>query len=417
MADMSARAEPPRPPLPAARGASLPVPSAEARALSDTLAARIDAAMAQAGGFLTFEAFMDLALYAPGLGYYSAGSRKLAEPGADAAPDGDFTTAPQMTPLYAQALARQVAELLRACDSRQIVELGAGSGELAAGLIEALAAAGLEVDYAIVEVSADLRARQAARLQGRDGARVRHLEALPERIDGVVLANEVFDALPVRRIVKRGDRWLECGLERHTGSAPDDPPERRWAWAERAAEPALAPPVEWAHELCEGYRTEIGTRAQALVRTLGERLGRGALLIVDYGFPEAEYYHPQRSDGTLMAHVRHRAHGELRLWPGLQDLTAHVDFTALAVAGQDVGLEVLGFTGQGRFLLNLGLLQLLQNAAFPSEIERLRATSAVQRLLAEHEMGELFKVLLLARGLALAAPPQGFASGNRVHRL
>jgi SAM-dependent MidA family methyltransferase len=369
------------------------------------MVAHIRAAIELAGGFLPFDRYMDLALYAPGLGYYAAGATKLG-------PGGDFVTAPELTPLFAGALATQIMSILAVTGRREIVELGGGSGRLAADLLHALAARdALPSRYAILEVSPDLRERQRATL-ARDAAvhrpLVAWLDALPDAIDGVVIANEVLDALPVRIAVRRRGAWLERGVTWDLeGSC--------FAWAERPADSGLAALAAARFPAGGDYVSEINLRAEALVEAVARRLAQGAALFIDYGFPAAEYYHPQRNRGTLMCHFRHRAHDNPFAWPGLTDITAHVDFTAMAEAGERAGLEVAGFAAQAPFLVGGGILDALA-AVGPSEsLAYIAAAAPVQKLLAPAEMGELFKVLALARTPPIAWP--GFSFADRRHRL
>ncbi len=341
---------------------------------------------------------MALALYAPGLGYYAAGSRQF---GAMPASGSDFVTAPELSPLFGAALARQVEQALRASGGGEVFEFGAGSGALAGQLLQAL---GPQLArYSIVDVSGALRARQAERLAAW-GERVRWLDAWPESMHGVVVGNEVLDAMPVQLLHWDGRAWRERGVVLQGEG---------FGWRDRPT--TLRPPVPATADaaLAAGTVTEIHPQSQAFIRTLAERLVRGAAFFIDYGFPEAEYYHPQRSGGTLMCHQRHRADDNPLVDVGDKDITAHVDFSGIALAAQDAGLEVLGYTSQARFLMNCGLLQMLQGAD-P------RALAPAQKLLNEHEMGELFKVIGLGRGLA-GGPggfqALGFAAGDRTHML
>ncbi len=354
------------------------------------LAQKIGLALQAAGGWLPFDRYMAMALYEPGLGYYARGHTvfgTLPEDGSD------FVTAPELSPLFGQALARQVAQALQAVSSGDIIEFGAGSGALAAQVLQAL---GSQVRrYRIVELSSALRARQAQRL-APFAAQVQWLDAWPDTIEGVVLGNEVLDAMPVQLLHWDGTQWLERGV----CSGPDG----AWAWADRAT--ALRPPVDGG--FVPGTVVEIHPQAEAFVRSLAQRLVRGVALFIDYGFPEAEYYHPQRTGGTLMCHRAHRADSHPLLDVGEKDITAHVNFSGLALAAQDAGLQVLGYTSQAHFLINCGLPELLQGA----DVQTLAHT---QKLMAEHEMGELFKVLALARGVALDA--LGFVRGDRCHML
>jgi len=386
------------------RSPDLPEPDADARAHSALVVDAVVRAVRQAGGFLPFDRYMQIALYAPGLGYYVAGARKFGAA-------GDFVTAPELTPLFGATLARQVAEILAATDAREIVEFGAGSGRLAADVLGALAATGaLPTRYRIVEVSPELAQRQRDTLARHDAAlasRVEWLAAPPERIDGVVVMNEVVDAVPPSLVARRDGAWRERGVVlRDDGTL---------ALADRPLADANLRALAQARFPDGDYASELNPAAEALVEDVGRRLVGGAMLVLDYGFPRHEYYHPQRDGGTLMAHRRHRAHGDPLSWPGLTDLTAHVDFTAVAEAGERAGLTVAGFASQAGFLLGLGVLDRLAAMGPPSSPAYLRAASAVQTLTSPAEMGELFKVLALARSDGIAWP--GFALADMTHRL
>ncbi|HSC24399.1 MAG TPA: SAM-dependent methyltransferase [Casimicrobiaceae bacterium] len=367
------------------RGA-LPAPAADARAHSARVVAHIREAIEREGGSIPFTRYMELALYAPGLGYYVAGSRKFGEA-------GDFVTGPELSPLYGAALARQIAAILDASANREIVEFGAGSGALAASVLEALAAADAQASrYRILEVSPTLRDAQrttiAARLPGML-ERVDWIERMPATIDGAVVMNEVLDAIPPRLVDRREGAWLERGVTWRDGA---------FAWrAQPLADAGVEALARERYPAHGDYASELNPAAEALVTTVGRRLASGALLVIDYGFPRAEYYHPQRSGGTLVGHYRHRVHADPFLWPGLSDLTSHVDFTAIARAGERAGLHVAGFTTQASFLIGCGILDRLREAGAPESARYLRAASAVQKLLSPSEMGELFKALLLAR--------------------
>jgi SAM-dependent MidA family methyltransferase len=365
---------------------ALPLPGDAARAHSERVVAHIRDAIDAAGGFLPFSRYMELALYAPGLGYYVSGTRKFG-------PAGDFVTAPELSPLYGAALARQLAPILRATRG-EIVELGAGSGALAASVLRALSRMNCApAAYRILEVSPALREEQRATIAARAADEQKHVEwipRLPDMVDGVVLLNEVLDAVSPALIARRGDAWFERGVAWRDGAL---------AWDERPLVDARLLAIARERFPPDGdYVSEVNAAAEALVSTLGRRLASGALLIVDYGFPASEYYHPQRSEGTLVGHYRHRVHADPFLWPGLSDLTAHVDFTAIAEAGVRAGLRVKAFATQASFLLGCGILDLLRDVGAPHSLDYLRAASEVQKLLAPSEMGELFKVLLLARG-------------------
>jgi SAM-dependent MidA family methyltransferase len=358
-----------------------------------SLADRIHAEIAAAGGWLPFDRFMALALYEPGLGYYTGGRRKFGRMPSEGS---DFVTAPEMSPLFGRALARQVAQAMDASGCREVVEFGAGSGALAAQLIAELDSLGAGLArYAIVELSAELRERQRERLAHWAG-RVEWLDELPEAMEAVVVGNEVLDAMPVQLIAFDGQAWLERGVvSAGAGFAFEDRDSR------------LRPPVETG--FVPGTVTEIHPQAEAFTRTLAQRLKRGAAFFIDYGFPEAEYYHPQRRGGTLMCHQGHRADPDPLVAVGDKDITAHVNFTGIALAGQDAGLVVLGYTSQANFLLNCGIADLMAGTS-------LSERAMAHRLLAEHEMGELFKVIGFA---PLDAPfdALGFERGDRSHKL
>ena len=378
-----------------------------------TLGERIAAEIATAGGWLPFDRFMQMALYAPGLGYYARDARQF---GVLAKDGSDFVTAPELSPLFARALATQIAESLAATGTDEVWEFGAGSGALAAGLIDALDALGQPLArYTIVDVSGALRARQQARLAAH-GERVRWASQLPDALRGVVVGNEVLDAMPVKLLARRAGAWHERGVVLESnrppaldGQAPAaiENEAIRFAWQDRPTD--LRPPfeVDGAHD----YVTEIHPQARAFIATVAgllQRGGAGAAYFIDYGFPEAEYYHPQRDAGTLVCHRAHRVDDDPLSDVGDKDITAHVNFTDVALAAQDAGLDVLGYTSQSRFLLNCGIAPMMEASALPA-----RATA--MKLLAEHEMGELFKVI----GFATPGHPPalGFAAGDRSHRL
>lgn len=376
---------------------SLPEPSAAQKEHSDRLRERIASDIRAHGGWIPFDRYMQQVLYAPGLGYYSAGAAKIG----DAAAGGDFVTAPEISPLFAQALAAQVAQIFEHTPA-QIVEFGAGSGRFAADLIAALRARGVPcVRYAIVEVSPDLRQRQQQRLAQ---ARVEWLDTAPAGFEGVMLANEVLDVMPVRLFARGVGKVVERGVGLQDG---------RFVFIEREAPAELRAAVAAIEadvgELPAGYGSEIAFEARAWMASVGEWLRRGVLLAVDYGFPRREYYHPQRLMGTIMCHYRHHAHADPFWWPGLNDLTAHVDFSSMAEAAHAVGLDVLGYTSQAHFLLNCGLVDRLGEHHAPA------SSAAAHRLVSEAEMGELFKVLAVGRGIDV--PLVGFARGDRLHRL
>jgi SAM-dependent MidA family methyltransferase len=352
---------------------------------------------------------MELALYAPGLGYYSGGAHKFGA-------DGDFTTAPELTPLFGQALARQIAQVLAASAPR-VIEAGAGSGRLAADLLPALDALGaLPERYEILELSGELRARQRATLEAHAPAyleRVVWLDQLPEDFSGCLIGNEVLDAMPTHAV-----RWTADGIaERGVGIAGD-----RLVWADGppgAAGVALSAAAK-ALPVAPPYRGEISLAVRAWIAELARRLEKGALLLLDYGLPRRELYLPSRDGGTVRCHYRHRAHDDPFWYPGLSDITSHVDFTAVAEAGFDAGLSVLGYTSQAAFLVNCGIGELLLakvGADNTATQAGLKAQGAVNILLSPNEMGELFKVIALGRGLDPRQPLLGFARGDRTHAL
>jgi SAM-dependent MidA family methyltransferase len=380
----------------------LPAPTAEALAHSVRVTAHLRELIIGAGGWLPFSRFMEAALYAPGLGYYAAGAMKFGAA-------GDFVTAPELTPLFGRTLARAIWPVL-AQTSGEILELGAGSGRLALDILGELERIGaLPARYSILEVSADLRQRQqalVARESPRLAGRVQWLDALPEHFSGVMLGNEVLDALPVELV-----HWTENGPLARGVVADGD----RFAWADRPiADSSLRTRAE-AMALARGYVSEIGLAAEGLIASLARTLTHGLVLMVDYGFGQAEYYHPQRYMGTLRAHYRHHALDDPFHLPGLTDLTAHVDFSALARAGEAEGLTLAGYTTQASFLLASGLPDLLLQTPPDDVAAYLPQANSVQRLVSPAEMGELFKVIGLSRGAI--GELAGFAQGDRRHAL
>jgi SAM-dependent MidA family methyltransferase len=362
---------------------------AEANSLTTGLQALLAQAVQRAGGWLPFDRFMALALSVPGLGCSANGSWKF---GRMPASGSDFVTAPEMTPLFGRALAAQIADALAATRCDEVWEFGAGSGALAAQLLAAL---GDKVRrYTIVDLSGTLRARQQE-LLAPFGERVAWADQLPDSIRGVVVGNEVLDAMPVKLLVRTGGSWHERGV---TASGGD------FAWLDRVTE--LRPPMEIEGD--QDYLTEVHPQCEAFIRTLADRLAQGAAFFLDYGFPEREYYHPQRHMGTLMCHRGHVSDPDPLHDVGLKDITAHVNFSAVAFAAQEAGLPTLGYATQARFLMNCGIVPLLAEASLAERI-------AGQRLIAEHEMGELFKVIGFYRGDFWNAI--GFAEGDRTHTL
>ncbi len=380
----------------------LPEPSPEALAHSARLEAVVRDAIAAAGGVLPFDRYMELALYAPGLGYYVAGARKLGAA-------GDFVTAPEVSRLFGRCIARQCAELLGELGGGDILELGAGSGALAADLLAELDRLGCSPRrYLILDVSPELRARQAEALAARVPellGSVDWLETLPPpgSFRGVVLGNEVLDALPVHRFRVAGDAVLEGAV----GVSPEGLVER---WIP-AVSPGLTEAVEGIEALVgglpEGYRSEVSLRLAPWLAAVAGTLEAGALLLVDYGYTRHEYYHPDRGSGTLMCHYRHRVHGDPLRLLGLQDITASVDFSAVAEAGAAAGLSLAGYTTQASFLLANGLDRLLAESDPSDTVRHLALVQGVKRLTLPGEMGERFKVIGLDKGLG--RPWSGFA--------
>lgn len=373
-------------------------PAVEAHALAHSrrLLELIGVEVARCAGWIGFDRYMQLALYAPGLGYYSGGATKLG--GA-----GDFVTAPELSSLFGRTLARQIAEVLSDIGG-DVLELGAGSGCLAAHILEALGESGpLPARYLILEVSAELAARQRQllrKLAPELASRVAWIERVPAAFRGIVLCNEVLDALPTHLIV-----WTDTGIcERGVACSGD-----ALVWEDRAlTEPTLLARSRRLNPT-PPYLSEMAQIGPALIRTLAGALQCGALLLIDYGFGEREYYHPQRRHGTLMCHFRHRVHEDPFFLPGLQDISSHVDFTAVTRAGGDAGLELLGYTTQAQFLINLGITELMAQTPAADSAAYLPLAAQAHKLLSPAEMGELFKVLALGRGIE--RPLAGFGSG------
>jgi SAM-dependent MidA family methyltransferase len=381
--------------------ATASIPSVASDPLPAPIALVIAEEIRRCGGWIGFERFMAMALYQPGLGYYSGGDRQF---GALPSSGSDFITAPELSPLFGRALARQVAQALAATGTREVWEFGAGSGALACHLLQTLDALGAAVDrYTIVDLSGTLRERQRQRLAQEVpqlADKVRWIDTLPPTFEGVVVGNEVLDAMPVVLVAWDGVQWQERGvaLDEAVGVL-------QFVWADRPTD--LRPPVDLG--FVPDTVTELPRQASAFLATLAEGLTRGAAFFIDYGFPEHEFYHPQRTGGTLMCHRGHQADPDPLHDIGLKDLTAHVDFTAIALAGQEAGLEVLGYTSQARFLFNCGLLADLEDAD-------LRGRAMAQKLVTEHEMGELFKVIGFVTE-AHTFEAIGFSVGDRSHTL
>jgi SAM-dependent MidA family methyltransferase len=381
---------------------TLPAPTADEQTHSGKLREHIRAEIGASGGAISFARFMQLALYAPGLGYYVAGQHKFGG-------GGDFITAPELGSLFARCLARQCRQILVALAGGDMLETGAGSGILAADLLVELESLGsLPEHYFILELSIELRARQAETLRQKAShllARVHWLDALPTQFRGIVLANELLDAMPVERF-----KVTENGISQLHVAWDDD----RFTWREQPADLPIRTRVE-PLALAPDFTSEVNLHAEAWVRSTADILQQGVLLLIDYGFPRAEFYHPQRTHGTLMCHYRHRAHPDPLLLVGLQDITAHVDFTAMAEAGTASGLALLGYTSQAAFLIGGGLEQLLAMSAPENTRAHLELTQQIKKLTLPHEMGELFKVMALGRGMSEPLP--GFSIQDRRGRL
>ena len=383
-------------------GMSLPAPDRDALSASQSLQQRIAAEIERQGGAIAFSRFMELALYAPRLGYYSGGASKLGA-------EGDFTTAPEITPLFGAALAR-VAGAIIAQSAPDIIEFGAGTGKLARDVLTALAAQGISVgSYTIIELSGELRARQQEAL--KDLPQVRWLDAMPERFSGVVLANEVLDAMPVELVLNTAQGWRRqmVTIENGAFAFVQQPLD-----AELQAQ--LARQIPDHDQRPEGYLTEIHPVSDGFMRSLAAMFegGKGAAILLDYGFPAHEYYLDQRMGGTLMCHYRHHSHPDPFYLPGLQDITAHVDFTAMALASQEAGLPVLAYMSQAAFLLGAGIGELLMEHDPEDALRYLPQAKAVQKLVSPAEMGELFKVLVVGKDVDL---PDAIVRSDRSHRL
>ena len=404
---------------------SLPEPDAAASAASQALIARISDEIKNNQGWIGFDRFMAQALYTPGLGYYSGGSQKFGQ-------TGDFVTAPEISPFFAQAIAGQVIEVF-ALSAPAMIEVGAGSGQFALDLLFELERSGALPDYyGILDLSGQLRARQQILFEEKAPSfleRIHWLDRLPETFRGLVFGNEVLDAMPAHLVHwqggdESGDRGdsddindiddnaltiFERGVAYESGA---------FVWQDR---PATGRLLDRAQHLADefsfeaGFVSEINLNATDWVQTWAGILQQGALLLIDYGFPQHEFYHPQRNQGTLMCHYRHHAHGDPFFLPGLQDITTHVDFTAIVEAGYDAGLTLIGYANQGDFLLNNGIIGLLDCLPEKTGLAYLRQAQGVQKLILPTEMGELFKVMALGKGIGENL--MGFSCGDKSVRL
>ena len=386
----------------------LPDVSPDEAAHSALLVARIRAAIDAAGGWISFAHFMQMALYEPGLGYYSAGARKIGAA-------GDFITAPEVAPVFSRCLASQCAEVLEALGGGDILEFGAGSGTMAAVMLQELEALGvLPGRYLILDVSADLRERQQETIAAAAPhllSRVEWLDRLPQRFSGVMVANELLDAMPVERFVVRsgtvhclGVAWREDRFERAEVPAPNELRDRVLRLREDAG-------AAWP----DGYASELNMGLQGWLGSVADCLERGVMLFIDYGLPRRELYAAERSDGTLLCHFRHRFHDDPLLQPGLQDITSWVDFTAVAEAAVEAGLEVKGYTTQAHFLIGNDLTRHLSDVSGVDLVQRVNLSRQAMLLTLPGEMGERFKVIALARNCD--APLRGFSVRDLAHTL
>lgn len=381
----------------------LPQPPSAALQHSQALLELIRSEIETGGGWISFERYMSLALYAPGLGYYAAGLEKFGD-------GGDFVTAPEISPLFGRCIARQIAQVLQHSGG-DVLELGAGSGQLAVDVLKELDALGCVPErYCILEVSQNLRIRQKNKVKSdldlHLSQKVVWLDTLPEQFDGVVLGNEVLDAVPVQLLMQRDGKLWERGLMWSASGL---------VWSDRLVENAVVEAAAAELALPEHYLIELNLAARALVGSLAAMLRCGLILLVDYGFPRREYYHPQREQGTLMCHYRHQAHADPLLYPGLQDITAHVDFTSIAEAAVAEGARLSGYATQAAFLVACGITDLLARTSPDDLAAYMPQVAAAQKLLSPAEMGELFKVIAFEKQLNM--PVMGFAMGDQRYRL
>ena len=385
---------------------ALPIPSKESQKYSQQLCDLVQIKIKQSGGWLPFSDFMHMALYTPETGYYTGGLKKIADTQSGG---GDFVTAPEISPLFAQALAAQMAEMLELTGGN-ILELGAGTGKMAAGILQALAKQGcLPTHYYILEVSNHLRKVQSetidAILPKSINERVVWLDVLPLEHTGVIVGNELLDALPVHLLTKKAGQMFERGV-RFNG---------QFAWFDQPLQDQRLLDLINANAWPDGYLSEVCPAAVGLMRSLVDSLKHGFILMIDYGFGAKEYYHPQRNQGTLMCHYQHYAHSNPLTYIGLQDITAHVNFTAIAEAATQKGLVLEGYTNQAQFLMNCGLLDLLNQQAVDQSAKYPQLAAGVQKLLSPAEMGDLFKVIAFSRGIKETL--SGFANGDKSHTL
>lgn len=374
---------------------SLPAPDSIAQQHSEQLLTLIKHKINEAGGKITFADYMQLCLYAPGLGYYSAGSHKIGH-------GGDFTTAPEISSLFSRSLAHQLIDVLQQLDQGNILEFGAGSGKMAIDILQELnSKQSLPKHYYIIEASADLRQRQQNIIHKTIPeleSKVVWLDSLPENFSGVVLANEVCDAMPVHRLHFTND----VSYERYIVNIDD---QLQWSDDKLSQADLIDKAIEIKSFIGDTeYFTEVNLAAEAWLTSLADNLQQGAVFIIDYGYPQAVYYHPQRSSGTLMCYYQQQGHDNPLVLPGLQDITAHVDFTSLAQIALDNDLEVVGFQSQADFLLAGGITALSSLNDNDDAFVMLQQTTEIKRLTLPTEMGETFKVLTLTKNLDQLLP-------------
>ncbi|GAA5786765.1 class I SAM-dependent methyltransferase [Chitiniphilus shinanonensis] len=387
--------------LPSQDKPQLPLPAPDARAASEALTDAIRAEIA-AHGWISFADYMRMALYTPGLGYYAGGAAKFGQ-------GGDFVTAPELSPLFGACVAATLAPVLQALDRGEVLEFGAGTGQLAAQVLAELERLDcLPRRYLIVDVSAELAARQRATLAALVPHlldRVQWLDRLPQRFAGCIFGNEVLDAIPCDLVYRDSAGALfERGVVWKDG----------FHWEDRLLAPGPLLSLASALELPPDYLTEIQPQMHGFVHSVADMLERGIALFVDYGFPASEYYHAQRNRGTLMAHYRHHSLNDPFFLPGLSDLTCHVDFSAVYSSADACGLQLEGYVSQAQYLLDAGLPERL--AALP-QAQYLSAASATHKLTSPAEMGELFKAIAFSRNLALPSLLPGFRAADDSYRL
>ena len=379
----------------------LPTPSATALAASQALCQLICDEIDQAHGWLPFSRFMEQALYAPQYGYYTGGTHKIGSA-------GDFITAPTLSPLFGQALARQLHALLPQT-AGNLYEFGAGTGDLALTLLQHLPSDVLQ-HYYIIELSPELAERQRqtiAQALPHLANKVSHLNTLPNHFNGIIIGNEVLDAMPVEVVCHEPHGFMHMGVSHQ---------QQQFYWqAQTLTQPHLLHAAQSYFPPNTPYTSELHPAQYAFIRTLADKLTCGGIIMIDYGFDAAQYYHPQRNQGTLIGHYRHHSIHDPFFHVGLTDLTAHINFTDIAQAGTDGGLDLIGYTSQSHFLLNLGITDLLAQTGEVGSPAYIQASAALHKLIGQHEMGELFKVIAFGRDIDVDW--QGFVYGDLCHKL